>query len=237
MAYPGGKAGPGVYQRIINHMPPHETYIEPFLGDGAVLRNKRPAVQNIGIELDQAVFADRLDIVTSGTTIIHADALQYLRERRWTGDELVYCDPPYMPASRTGGRLYRCEFTEDQHRELLDILAGLKCDGVMVMVSGYHSKLYAIELKGWTLITFGSMTRRGMALEHLWMSFPDPLELHDYRYLGEDYRERERIRKKVTRWTAKLEGMPKLERQALMAALSQVDLTAEPAQAAPHRQH
>ena len=41
MTYPGGKNGAGIYQRIINHMPPHKTYIEAFLGSGAVLRNKR----------------------------------------------------------------------------------------------------------------------------------------------------------------------------------------------------
>lgn len=227
MAYPGGKAGPGVYQRIINHMPPHRVYIEPFLGAGAVLRNKRPAVENIGVELDQDVIAERHSDHESGTTIIHADALEYLRDRWWQGDELVYCDPPYVADSRTGGQMYRYEMTTAQHMELLSTLNALP-SGVRVMISGYHSKLYASALKGWTLITFGSMTRRGMALEHLWMNFADPLELHDYRYLGEDYRERERIRKKVTRWTAKLEGMPKLERQALMAALSHVDLTAEP---------
>ena len=52
MAYPGGKNGSGVYQTIINLMPPHEVYIEPFLGAGAVMRLKRPAARNIGIDLD-----------------------------------------------------------------------------------------------------------------------------------------------------------------------------------------
>ncbi|MCZ4283118.1 hypothetical protein O4H49_20200 [Kiloniella laminariae] len=31
MSYPGGKGGAGVYQKIINIMPPHKTYIEGFL--------------------------------------------------------------------------------------------------------------------------------------------------------------------------------------------------------------
>jgi hypothetical protein len=35
VSYPGGKNGLGVYQAIINRMPPHQVYIEPFLGLGA----------------------------------------------------------------------------------------------------------------------------------------------------------------------------------------------------------
>ncbi|MBS0352463.1 MAG: DNA adenine methylase, partial [Proteobacteria bacterium] len=48
MSYPGGKGK--CYQRLINLMPPHETYIETHLGSGAVLRNKRPAKTTIGID-------------------------------------------------------------------------------------------------------------------------------------------------------------------------------------------
>lgn len=219
MSYPGGKAGPGTYQRIINQMPPHRVYIEPFLGSGSVLKHKRPAQENIGIELDQTVIEHYHRHPAPGCTLIHGDGIQYLRQRDWKGDELVYCDPPYVEASRAGGRLYNYEMSQVQHQALLETLIDLKAAGVLVMLSGYHSKLYAKALKGWTLITFGSMTRRGMALEHLWMSFPEPLELHDYRFLGEDYRERERIKRKIARWTTKLQDMPALESRALLAAL------------------
>lgn len=36
MSYFGGKAQDGVYQTIINQIPPHQIYIEPFLGGGAI---------------------------------------------------------------------------------------------------------------------------------------------------------------------------------------------------------
>ena len=37
----GGKGG--VYQRLINLIPPHDVYIENHLGGGAVIRKKYPA--------------------------------------------------------------------------------------------------------------------------------------------------------------------------------------------------
>jgi site-specific DNA-adenine methylase len=57
MVYPGGKNGAGVYQTIINLMPPHDVYIEPFLGGGAIMRQKRPALLNIGVDLDPGAIA------------------------------------------------------------------------------------------------------------------------------------------------------------------------------------
>lgn len=43
MAWPGGKDGSGVAQRLINQIPPHDVFVSPFLGDCAILRKKLPA--------------------------------------------------------------------------------------------------------------------------------------------------------------------------------------------------
>ena len=53
MRYPGGKGK--CFQRLINLMPEHATYIETHLGGGAVMRHKRPAQRNIGIDVDAQV--------------------------------------------------------------------------------------------------------------------------------------------------------------------------------------
>lgn len=42
MRYPGGKGGAGVYQTIINNIPPHDTYIETHLGGGNILSASGP---------------------------------------------------------------------------------------------------------------------------------------------------------------------------------------------------
>lgn len=52
MSYDGGKGGSGVWQKIISMMPPHQIYVEPFLGGGTILQRKRPAAWNIGLDLD-----------------------------------------------------------------------------------------------------------------------------------------------------------------------------------------
>ena len=59
MTYPGGKSSAGVYQKIINLMPPHEVYIEPFLGGDT---HETAAWVNIGMDLAQHVDLDR-DVV------------------------------------------------------------------------------------------------------------------------------------------------------------------------------
>ncbi len=51
------------------------------------------------------------------------------------------------------------------------------------------------------------------------MNYPQPEELHDYRYLGEDFVDRQRIHRKIQRHVDKLLGLPVLERNAILAAL------------------
>ena len=60
-SYPGGKNGAGVKQCIINQIPPHDVYIEPFGGGGAILFNKLPAQRNIVVEKTAAVAAGLCD--------------------------------------------------------------------------------------------------------------------------------------------------------------------------------
>jgi len=222
MNYPGGKNH--VYQRIINLIPPHRVYIECFAGGGAILRNKRAASWSIAIDADAsaleqlaAAIADNNDV--GQVEFVNADAMTWLASYPFQGDEFVYADPPYLMSTRRQHRqIYRCELgKEEQHAALLDCLKSLPCN---VMISGYWSELYGQMLAGWPTESFQATTRGGaMATEYLWMNYPKPVRLHDYRYLGDTFRDRERIKRKKERWASRLLGMDILERQALLAIL------------------
>ena len=224
MRYPGGKAGSGVYQRIISQMPPHQVYIEPFLGGGTVLRAKLPALVNVGVDADpRAIEVVRSWLAGLGDAVprfdlIIGDGISYLQKWRWWTGALVYLDPPYLMSTRSSQRrVYRCELELPGHIALLDVVVRLPC---MVMISGYPSKLYHERLSSWRVVQYRTMTRGGrMADECLWCNFPEPTELHDYRYLGRDFRERERIRRKCSRWVAMLSAMPVLERASVLSSL------------------
>ena len=220
MTFPGGKNGSGVYQKIINQMPPHRTYIEAFAGSGAVLRLKRPALANIAIDVDTSS-TNKLKCALPGVTVICDDAISVLKDYDYKGDELIYADPPYLGSTRMSKRkIYNHEMmSDDDHLDLLAVLKSLPC---MVMISGYWSELYARELKGWRSISYQTMTRGGFpATEWLWMNYPEPFELHDYSFLGENFRERERIKRKKARWTERLMSMPALERFAILSVIKE----------------
>lgn len=222
MRYDGGKGAMGVAQWIINQIPPHRVYIEPFLGGGAVLRLKAPAAAAIAIERDARALVAWEKINIPDLRVIHGDAISWLARFKPRGDEFIYCDPPYLFSTRTSKEpIYRCELTDAQHERLLSILKRLRCS---IAVSGYWSELYARALIGWRSTQFLTTKRNHeRAEEWLWMNYPEPIVLHDYRYLGRNFRERERIKRKKGRWKRRLAAMSILERRSIMASLAELE--------------
>lgn len=222
VTYPGGKSGAGVYQRIINQIPPHRVYIEAFAGGAAILRKKKPAAISIAVDADGGVI-DQLatsDPPIGSCTFVHGDAISLLEEYAWRGDEFVYCDPPYLHDTRKGGRIYNHEMSDDDHRRLLSVIQTIPA---AVMISGYPSKMYYGELSSWVTIGYQAMTRGGtMADEVLWMNYPPPALLHDDQFLGDNFRERERIKRKRTRWVNRFATLPQHEQGAIYRELSEV---------------
>jgi DNA adenine methylase len=228
-SYYGGKAGSGVYQSIINEIPPHSIYCEPFLGAGAIMRFKKPAPDyNIGCDLNrELVFKWQKAIHQNNYPfIVHNQcAFQFLENisSNFIFNDaghgvFLFLDPPYLIETRKSSKnVYKHEFTREDHIKLLSMIITLPFN---IALSCYDNELYKSLLAGWRKITFQSQTRKGTATETLYMNYPEPEALHDYNFIGNDFRERERIKKKIQRHVQGLKRLPMHERSAIIEAIT-----------------
>lgn len=246
--YPGGKGASGAAQQLINLMPPHEHYIELFSGGGFIFRLKKPALFNTAIDIDADAIAKlkhRLTIEIGATDVennepseiilthdgklfilIHDNAFHYLdslvTENLCRRDILIYADPPYVPAVLSSRQRYKYQFDTEAHEALLKRLVKLNC---YVMISGYDSKLYQRMLPDWKTHTFTVRTRAAKGIttreEIVWMNYDIKRfnQRHDYRFIGDTFRERERIQKQQNRWLKRFKRMPPLLQNAMLERL------------------
>jgi 16S rRNA G966 N2-methylase RsmD len=229
--YPGAKGGSGVIQKIINQVPKGTvTIIDGCIGSGTFSKNILPAEQNIGIDIDENVInylnAHRSKEKLQHVELVQYDIIKYLRslkgKRLDNASTVIYLDPPYPKSARRGQRdLYNYEMSDLDHVSLLTAVQDLKC---RIIISTYENDLYNEHLKGWRLETFKTTHRAGTAIEYLYCNFPQPKELHDTRYVGNNFRERERIKRKGSRWVKNLEEMPDLERQYIIELMRNKNL-------------
>lgn len=216
MRYPGGKGK--CFQHLINLMPPHVTYIESHLGGGAVMRHKLPAAKNIGIDIDPRVLERWKHSHPNICNLVQADAAEFLASYPFIGTELVYADPPYLMQTRRRNRVYKYEYSEEQHAHLLKLLKQLPC---LVMVSGYDNPFYNEELAGWKKLTFSAMTHAGLREETAWMNFDRPAVLHDGRFIGKSFHERLNIQRRQQRLRDRISSLPAIEQGELFKWLQQ----------------
>ncbi len=216
--YLGAKTGSGVYQAIINLIPPHDTYIELFLGTGAVLDRKAKSNREIGIDLNndciKAFKKNRPDV-----ELYNIDAFEFINsfEFEKSGRTVIYCDPPYVLDTRTSDKRYKYEFSYQDHIKLIEKLRELPST-CMVLLSGYRSHLYDELISDWWSVDFQAMTRGGVRTETIWTNF-HPNEVHYHTYAGRDFTDRQRIKRKAERWASKFLSLPAPEKQAILASL------------------
>jgi len=213
--YLGSKRGAGVYQAIISQFPPHDLYIEPFLGTGAIMRLKPPAPHSIGIDLLPYCIDSYVHAAGESLELICGDGMATIAKYRYGGSRtLIYCDPPYLLSTRTSKNRYVHDFTEADHIRLLQALRASTCS---IAISGYPSQLYDDWLSPWRTVTFQAMTRGGVRTEKLWMNYPAIPHWHTY--AGRNFTDRQRIKRKAARWAADFAHIPPGERLAILAVL------------------
>lgn len=216
MNFVGGKGQNGLFHAIINLIPPHAVFIEPFAGLAAITRRKKPAAETFVVDLKR----NPALVLPAGVRFVRGCGIRFLDSFAWTGREVVYCDPPYLLSTRGNHEYYPHEFTTADHEKLLAVLNRIPA---RVLLSGYHSPFYDDALAGWNLQEVATFTRNhSPRTECLWFNYPRPTALHEYTVTGEGYRERLRIKRKAIRWAERLKRQSPLERAALFSALVDV---------------
>lgn len=112
----------------------------------------------------------------SRVLIMIGDALDCIKKTDHV-DTLFYCDPPYLPETRSSPGSYGPhEMTPEQHQDLLDLLATIEGK---FMLSGYPSEMYAAMAKkhGWNSVEIlipnqaSSKKVKDIKKEVVWMNY------------------------------------------------------------------
>ena len=207
----GSKGTSGLCQAIVASQPLHDVYIEPFLGGGAVMKPKLPAQRNIGIDLDRrAIDGFTCDYPAE----LHQGCVfSFLEAFPFQGRELVYCDPPYLQATRRSERRHRHDFDDASHVALLDC---------RVLTSGYPSRLYDEHLSDWRSLEIQVNNQSCIVTEKLWFNFA-PDRVHWAAFAGRNFTHRQVVKRKAASWGRRYAAMPPGERLAVLAAIMAVE--------------
>ncbi|MFC4218997.1 hypothetical protein [Flagellimonas marina] len=183
--YFGGKGGSGVYQNIINLIPPHKRFAVPFLGHCGITRNILPATTTLVNDIDPAVIRHWTDYYNSNPFGRNKNGTlddMWFHNLHWEvfltyykfdqSDSFIYWDPPYPKKTRKSNHQYTFEMTDDDHVTLLSRLLGFK--KAMQAISTYDNPLYQEMLggAGWNKKSFQARTRQGVATETVYFNYP-----------------------------------------------------------------
>lgn len=118
----------------------------------------------MGLPAEVAAWCERLRGV-----YIECDEANDVIRRYDSPDTLFYVDPPYVAETRhAGSRAYRHEMTDDQHRELAEVLHQARGK---VVLSGYDSALYRALYPDWRRVTRRTTADAARPrVEVLWLS-------------------------------------------------------------------
>lgn len=216
--YPGGKNGEGVYQRIINIIPPHDTLIEACAGSAAITRMIKPAKYNIVIEAEPMQAAILHKELRSGVGIFNDSFYRIIKQKSPNSEKrVIFFDPPYIKEVRSCSQnMYRVEWDYEDHTIFLEWLQKLEGKAI---ITHPRNLLYENRLQGWNTIDYQYQSHGGIRNDCIWYNYPTPEVLHDYSNIGDNRTKRQVIQRRMQRYINKLDAMSQIERNALIEAI------------------
>lgn len=240
---------PSVNSQRINELPPHDAYISATAGKDKVLYYKRPSARDVVIDPDPEPLKwwslERPEIERHQCCGIEWLQFQFglfshatkkggrrptpkpVSTGRSAKNWLVMLDPPYPREVRSDRkRIYQFEPSDtgddwDWHMNMLSVARRLP---TLVVVCCYPNPVYDEQLADWRTVDYFSTVRSGARRkERLYLNYPPPTELHDYRYLGRNKRERDKIGRRHRNLIGKLKRLPPMERQAFIQTVREFE--------------
>lgn len=217
--YTGHKGQAGVFQQIINEIPRFDEFHELFAGSGVIsslLEIKQPKLNFLN-DKSAEVFLN-LSKKFRSATVLNNCAISLINDapNATNSKRVCFLDPPYLHETRPNAtNLYEFEMTDNDHIQLLQtVLANdEKFDFIII-----HPKcdLYETYLKNWRKKEIKVRYHQKTSIEVIYMNYPEPTELHTYKYLGNDCWDRQRIKRKADRLVKSLSNLPVLERKYIL---------------------
>lgn len=222
--YTGHKNKAGLYQKIINQIPKHNIYAELFAGSASIfdlinVPASLSILNDIDAEVHKLLCQKYLEFEV---TLWNRNGIHFLSKMQpiWEVDTFVFLDPPYLHETRPNGtNLYKHEMTKSDHVQLLSNCLVMKCN---IMIIHPKCDLYETMLFNWRKIEVKVRYNKKTSIEVLYMNYPEPIELQDYSYLGNNCWDRQRIKRKVENYIEKFKKMPLLEKNYIIDNLKKI---------------
>jgi site-specific DNA-adenine methylase len=213
--YVGNKNIPGVIEFLANRVPKSKRYFSLFMGAAG---------------LENSVYTAAATFVCSerntdlwkfkGNNQVLFERYQDLLEANVfeSSYDFIFADPPYKFSTRRSQRkYYKFEFETSDHIEFLKHMTSLDCK---IMITHPKCELYDNYLKNWISEPFQYMTREGTFYDNLYTNFVgSDIELLTYDALGDNFIERQAIKRQRKNIVEKFKRLPKHNLDAIILEL------------------
>ena len=225
----GGQSGNGTAQHLINRVPEHNTFCTLFARHCGLFKKIKRAKRVIINDLDPAIYTMWREEFKGhrDVDILNTDAILVLQARKIGNQSLdfpsvfIYLDPPFLHHTRKRPNTckYDFELSEAQHQTLIDAVIEFK--HAKIMLNHYECPEYErLTESGWYKHRYPTMTHGGMTTVTIYMNYPPPTQLHDYRFIGADFREREAQKRIKVNMLKKLERLAPVLRNSILTDLA-----------------
>lgn len=229
--YPGRKAGEGQYQAILSHIPKCDLFIEAMCGSAFISSEvaktgckviANDLNDNVIRKLHQVQAQNFMEIENSAVVLACRDYCALMVSNIVANSSVnkgvcAYFDPPYLMETRSSKlKLYRYDWAVQDHWAFLKDIKSFDCN---VMVSHYPCELYddLLKNKKWRKVEYNTVTHRGQVRKAaLYMNFPPPVLLQCHKFVGKNFTDRQRIKRKANLLIKRFEKYSAEERAALL---------------------